>query len=81
MTPQPIAHKPIPMETRVIIPGAAIGQADSLTGVVVGISYAHIFFSYIVLLDSPLQSPYGLQRAISVPGGILEAPDGSNWKR
>lgn len=75
--PQPTLHKPVPMNTRVVIP--ALYAGEERRGTVVGIAFVHVVFSYIVLLDEPVDTPYGSQRAITVPGGDLTGEDGSNW--
>jgi hypothetical protein len=76
---QPTFHKPIPMNARVVVP-AGFASIEPLRGTVVGISSIHVLFFYIVLLDAPLQTPYGEQRAIAVSGSQLDSEDGSNWR-
>ncbi len=78
------------MGTKVVIPTSVTGFSEALTGTVEGIGHSipirsrspalHRVFSYIVILDKALSTPYGDQRALSIPGTVLEAPDGSNWK-
>lgn len=76
----PTMHKSIPMNTRVVIPKGNYYPED-LVGTVVGISSVFVIFYYIVLLDVPIISEYGEQRAISVRGSVLESEDRlSNWK-
>ena len=72
-------HKPLPMNSRVIIPSGYINDKE-FHGTVVGISFLHIIFSYIVLLDNPVDTEYGEQRAVVVQGSALEGEDGSNWR-
>lgn len=76
--PQPTLHKPVPMGARVVIPALYVGEVRH--GTVVGIGFVHIVFSYIVLLDEPVNTPYGTMRAIPVVGGDLTGEDGSNWR-
>ncbi len=76
----PTMHKPIPVGTRVRVP-AGYACADAITGTIVGISSWHVVFMYIVSLDVPLDTDYGMQSAIVVHGPSLESEDGTaNWK-
>lgn len=77
---EPTLHKPIPMDSRVIIPTGFSKLDRPLQGTVVGIAMCHVVFAYIVLLDEPITSEYGPQRALSVPGSALETPDGGNFR-
>ena len=66
---EPTLHKPIPMNTRVrldtsIYPG-------NILGTVIGISFQHVIFGYIVLLDEPITYMDDTFGAISVPGPQL----------
>lgn len=75
----PTLHQPIPMETRVRVPKHYLGHEAVRT--VVGISFMHVIFSYIVLLDEPISSGYGIQRATCVGGAELTSEDGlTNWR-
>lgn len=77
----PIFHKVVPMETRVKVPSSYLNNRQNVSGTVVGISFAHVVFGYIVLLDEPFQAErLGKIRALVVLGSELEAEDGSNWK-
>jgi len=67
------------MGTKVIVP-AGYAAIEAVTGTVVGIASLHVIFSYIVLLDSPLQTEYGEWKAIVVHGPSLETPDGKNFR-
>lgn len=75
--PTPTLHKPIPLGVKVRTkPGAT---TESISGEVVGISFENIFFSYIVLLDTPLKTKYGLEKAVAIPGVCLEGVDGTSY--
>lgn len=73
---EPDLHKPVPMNARVIVPAYAGGG----TGTVVGISSYHMIFSYIVLLDNPIEKEDGPHQAFAVHGTDLVGVDGSDWK-
>jgi hypothetical protein len=73
---EPALHKNVPMGARVVVPSYAGGG----TGTVVGISSVHILFSYIVLLDVPIDSPYGITSAVCVGGPELNDVDGTHWR-
>lgn len=77
---QPTLHKPVPMGSRVKVPKYFHSSSAELWGEVVGISFAHVIFGYIVLLDEPLETLYGPQKAVVVNGPELEGPDGTNWR-
>ncbi len=105
----PTMHRPIPMNTRVVVP-ASYGTAANAHGTVVGIAHVHpteadssrespslsstrwldswrprprllrgVFFSYIVLLDVPIDIGHGLMSAICVSGCELRGIDGESW--
>lgn len=79
-TYQPTLHKPIPMGTRVRVP-AGFCSVDPVLGRVAGISMIHVVFGYIVILDTPIETEYGIQEAVSVTGSALESEDGkANWR-
>lgn len=75
---QPTLHKPVPMGARVKLTAPYV--QDEAYGEVVGISSTHVIFNYIVLLDKPVESPYGTIRALSVVGSHLEGENGENWR-
>lgn len=76
---EPTLHKPVPMGARVRVPPHFLGH--TATGTVVGISFVHVVFSYIVLMDEPFPSEYGECRALCVGGAELDSEDGkSNWR-
>lgn len=77
---EPTLHKPVLLNTKVLIPTYYHQEEDRKSGVVVGIASIHVIFSYIVLLDEPLETIFGQMRTVVVNGPELEAPDGSNWK-
>ena len=77
---QPTLHKPIPMGARVKIPDHYYNLPNEMWGEVVGISFMHVIFGYIILLDTPLETSYGIQKAIVVNGPELEGSDGTNWR-
>lgn len=79
MTREPSLHKPVPMGSRVKIPEYYI--PNSKTGTVVGISLMYVIFTYIVLLDEPIDSEFGKISAIAVHGTELVSEDGlTHWR-
>lgn len=78
MSLEPTLHKPIPMESRVLVPAHYCGVVKS--GTVVGIASCHLIFNYIVLLDEPHNTEFGTIRAVSVAGSLLTGTDGSHWR-
>lgn len=79
---EPGLHKPVPLQTRVIVPEHYLGpNRESYAGRVVGISSLHVVFSYIVLLDSPIETEYGLTSALCIGGGELMNEKGeTEWR-
>lgn len=77
---EPTFHKPIPMGTRVIIHTNFLGALEPNHGEVVGIASMHVFFMYIVLLDVPLKTEYGLQKAVAIPGMGLMGENGTSFE-
>lgn len=75
---QPTFHKPVPMGSRVILPEVWAGK--SATGTVVGIASATVLFGYIVLLDTPIVSEYGVQKAVVCSGCELMNEAGGDWR-
>lgn len=72
-------HKPVPMNTRVKIPDSYLGKRHY--GTVVGVSFVHVVFGYIVLLDESHLADFGEIKAICVNGPELESEDGmTNWR-
>ena len=72
---EPTLHKPVPMETRVRYAGT------DHVGTIVGVASMHVVFMYIVLLDTPIDSPEGRVRAIVAGGPQLESEDGlTHWR-
>lgn len=67
------------MNTPVTLPREWLGK--SATGTVVGIASIHVVFQYIVLLDEPVESEFGQQRAV-VCGGpqLTHAVTQENWR-
>jgi hypothetical protein len=54
-------------------------RSEHRRGIVLGISYVCPIYMYIVQLDVPIESEFGLQTGLSVPESILVAkPDISN---
>lgn len=52
-----------------------------MTGTVVGIASIHVVFQYIVLLDSPVTTEYGGQKAVVCGGAQLTCLEtGKNWR-
>jgi ribosomal protein L37AE/L43A len=76
--PTPVFHKPIPLGTKVRTKENALNKI--LTGEVVGVSFENVFFCYIVLLDEPIQTKHGLERAATIPGTCLESIDGTSFE-
>lgn len=74
----PTLHKPVPMGTKVRLPETWLSQA--MTGEVVGISAIHVIFMYIILLDEPVKTEFGVQRACVCGGSQLDGLDGSHWR-
>ena len=74
----PTMHRLIPMNTRVVVPASYVA-AGNARGTVVGIAHVHVFFSYIVLLDVPIDIGHGLTSAICVSGCELRGIDGESW--
>ncbi len=75
----PTFHKPITMNTRVRLPEEWVGKPT--VGTVVGIASLHVMFQYIVLLDTPIQSEYGEQKAVVCSGCQLKSEDGNHdWR-
>lgn len=78
---EPGLHKPVPMNARVRIPEHYLGRGKRDTGTVVGIAAIHVVFSYIILLDEPIETEYGQTRALSIGGAQLESEDGlTHWR-
>lgn len=75
---EPGLHKPVPMGVRVKVKAPYV--AGEAWGEVVGIAAVHVIFTYIILLDNPIESVYGTVRAICVGGPELEGENGENWR-
>jgi hypothetical protein len=75
---QPTLHKPVPMGVRVKVKAPHV--KNEAWGEVVGIASIHVIFTYIILLDEPFVSSYGIIRAVSVNGTDLEGDGGCNWR-
>lgn len=75
----PTLHKPIPMGTRVVVP-AGWCSTGPVTGTVEGIAFMHVIFGYIVVLDEPIQTEFGAQRAVAVTGPQLTGVNGEHWR-
>lgn len=84
MTPSP--HKPtlhhaVPLHSRVLIPlNYHKDKGERRAGTVTGIASMHVIFGYIVTLDAPLETEYGIVTTVVVNGPELESTDGSNWR-
>lgn len=76
----PTLHKPVPLDSRVKIPSYFHKDKPSRFGKVVGIASMHVIFTYIVLLDKPLETQFGTVEAVVVNGSELESVTGENWK-
>lgn len=79
-TPKPTMHRPVPMNTHVVIPALFLGK--EVTGTVVGIASVHVIYQYIVQLDRPHQDPdLGEIRVILVDGcQLLDAEGQPAWR-
>jgi hypothetical protein len=76
-TLQPTLHKPVPLQTRVIVPVQYLGaDKHNFKGIVAGIATVHVIFTYIILLDEPIVTNDGLTSAIIVDGPNLMDEDG-----
>lgn len=76
MVLNPTMHKPIPLQTRVILPD----YHNNMTGTVCGIATMGIFFTYIVLLDKPINNEYGENSAVVANGLELKSEvTGLKW--
>lgn len=63
----PTLHKPIDIGSKV-----SLRSNKEISGEIIGISYMDIIFTYIVLLESPIDTPHGRVRGISVSGTELD---------
>ena len=69
------------MNTRVMVPELYLGKDHiDYKGTVVGVSSIHVIFTYIVLLDRPVQIEGEEMRAIVVVGPDLRGLDGTDWR-
>lgn len=75
---KPTLHRLIPLETRVLIHRDYFPhKRESYTGRVIGIKYDdYITFTYIVLLDVPIQEEFGISNTIEIWGHELMNEDG-----
>lgn len=80
---EPALHNPVSLQTRVLVPEQYLGpNRESYAGRVVGISFLHVVFVYIVLLDVPIETEYGLTSAICVGGSELRNEQGEyQWRK
>jgi len=78
--PMPTLHKPVPMGVRVKIPGHYHGKDREVWGEVQGVASAHVVWTYIVILEKELETPFGTVRAVTVPGPELEGEGGIDWR-
>lgn len=67
-TPKPALHEEFPMESRVEVINH---KGSSMSGVICGISQDGVIFSYIVKLNSPVETEFGSVGYITVPGVCL----------
>lgn len=66
----PSMHPDYEMQSRVVF---SIGDDREFTGRIVGIAFAHVIFSYIVLLDEPWPEPgYEGHTAVPVMGSMIK---------
>lgn len=71
---QPTLHTPIPLQTRVLVPTHYVGK--KVRGTVAGIASLHVIFTYIVILDEPIDHEQGVTTAITITGTDLMNLDG-----
>lgn len=77
---EPTLHKPVPMGTRVKVQAGYV-KPEAVTGTVIGVSFMHVVFGDIVLLDHEIDTEFGIQRGVSVIGTALESEDGlTHWR-
>lgn len=74
----PTMHRPVPMNTRVVIAPGYV-QRDAVKGTVRGIATMHVVFQYIVVLDEPIQTDQGEIGAVAVTGPSLTGEDGTQY--
>ena len=79
--PAPTLHDPVPMGVRVKVPGHYHNENGEVWGEVQGVASAHVIWTYIVVLDEALATPFGVVRAVTVPGPELEGERGAHWRR
>jgi hypothetical protein len=84
---QPTLHKPVSFDTRVRLPDyISKNKENPIFGTVVGIASINVIFTYIILLDEPLESSwlepeFKQVKAVIMPGTELVSEDGlTNWK-
>lgn len=72
---KPTLHEPFEVGDNIMVHGTGSELVDGKTGEVAGIAWAHVIFSYIVILDEPITAPPNHPgkdwKAIAVPGGQL----------
>jgi len=67
----PTFHPDYPIGSKVAFKFTSDSQ-EELTGKIVGVASAHVFFNYIILLDKPLPYPdYENWKAISLSGCLI----------
>ena len=76
----PAYHREIPLGTRVKLPKGGLSDIER-TGTVVGISFKHIIYTYIVLFDegSEMRDDDGVHRAAGIPGTYLQDMGGEPY--
>lgn len=84
---QPTLHKPISFNTRVRLPDYIYKDKETpVFGIVAGVATRDIIFTYIILLDEPLECPwlgpeFEQVKAVVMSGTELVSEDGlTNWK-
>lgn len=77
----PSMHKPVPMGARVKIPPYYFNADKEIWGTVEGVSWKHVIFIYIVVLDERIETDdLGSIKAVTVSGPELEGEDGLHWR-
>lgn len=69
----PTMHEDYPVGTRVAF--SLDGGPDEFTGIIDGICFQHVFFTYMVTLDAPLPGSkyemYANWKVVPVPGTLI----------
>ena len=69
MTPKPTLHPEFAMGSYVTIND---GHHSTMHGVVSGVAQVGVIFNYIIILDNPIETEFGVVEAVSIPGVALK---------